>query len=221
MVVAKFPDMPFLADLPISSIEENLEPLFSKLLGFCRPLCETDNFKEIDRYLKEVMPNYIGLKWIMFSSQKDIPKESGEVKPFMRKVNSEIYEYLNGSDPEMFTKSDRLLLSEILSFNMKLADLLSKIPEENASYLTSALIDAWGTLNKIDLILTTIILIINKNIEIDDKSIIHKLCQAIKHYYKEVNIAFFMNNPVLVNRLRKPCKCISNKDMERLLELSN
>ncbi|MFW6105425.1 MAG: hypothetical protein ACOC7P_02460 [Chloroflexota bacterium] len=222
MVMTKPADITFLLpNLPASSEEPRLEAYFSKLISFCRPLSRARNFKYIDYYLIDTIPSYIALKSWMVSYMADIVKQPEDAKTLIQKITSVVFGELGASDPMMFNKTDRSILLDVLSLNMQWAKLFLETPEENISYRDLAYVDAYPALQKIDLIFTTIFLIATQNIMIDDRSVVHKLCLAAKRYLKEVDAALFRNNPILINRLRKPSKNISNAEMERILELSS
>lgn len=222
MVMAKPSDITFiLSNLSISSEEPKLEAYFSKLVGFCRPLSKAHNSKYIDHYLRETIPSYIALKSLMVSQIAEIVKKPEDVRTLIQTITSVVFGELNASDPMMFDKTDRSILLEVLSLNMQWAKLFLETPKENISYRDLAYIDAYPALQKLDLIFITIFLIATQNMIIDDRSVVHKLCLAARRYLKEVNTALFVNNPILINRLREPSKNISNAEMERLLELSS
>lgn len=222
MVMTKPADITFLLpNLPASSEEPRLEAYFSKLISFCRPLSRARNFKYIDYYLTDTIPSYIALKSWMVSYMADIVKQPEDAKTLIQKITSVMFGELGASDSMMFDKTDRSILLDVLSLNMQWAKLFLETPEENISYRDLAYVDAYPALQKIDLIFTTIFLIATQNIMIDDRSVVHKLCLAAKRYLKEVDAALFRNNPILINRLRKPSKNISNAEMERILELSS
>jgi len=219
----------FLQSLPLPSDEPKTERLFSKLVSFCSPLGKAHDFKYIDRHLNEILPSYSALKLMVtfhifedlaLHANEEMARQFENPTKMMQTVNSEMFDELNKTDSKIFDKSDREILLDVASSNMEIARLFSQIPQENIIYRDLALIDAFSSVQKMDLLFTTIFLIIKHRLQVDDKTIIHKLCLAIKRYLKEVHSAIFLNNPVLVSRLQEPSKNISNADMERLLEIS-
>jgi hypothetical protein len=219
MALIKLPDINFLSSLAISSKEPKLEMHFSKLISFCRPLSKARNFRYIDHYLAGIIPNYIALKSLMLPYIISIVREPEDAKALAVAVTSEVFEALGRTDPTMFNKTDRSILQAMLSLNIQWAQLFLETPKENIGYRDLAYIDAYPALEKLDLIFSTIFLIATETMTTDNRSVIHGLCLAAKRYLKEVDTALFANNPILINRLRKPSQNISNAEMERLLEL--
>jgi len=223
MVMNELPDISFLLRLSIWSKDPKSEVYFSKLTSFCGPLSKARNFTYIDRYLTKIIPSYIALKSLMISyiAMADTVKKPEDAEALIRQITSVVFGELGAIDPMTFNKTDRSILLNILSMNMKWAQLCWGTPEENISYRDLAYIDAYPALQKLDLIFTTIFLIATEIMTTDDTRVIHRLCLAAKRYLKEVDTAVFTNNPILIRRLREPSKNISNAEMERLLELSS
>jgi len=222
MLMTMQPDIMLrLLKLSESLKESRLETHFSKLVSLCHPLSTTHSFKYIDHYLTETIPSYIALKSLIIAYMADIVKQPEDTKTLIQETTSAIFGELGTSDPMVFNKTDRSILLKMLSLNMQWVQLFLGTPEENVSYRDLAYIDAYPALQKIDLIFATIFLIATQNVEVDDRSVVHGLCLAAKRYLKEADTALFINNPILINRLREPSVNISNAEMEHLLELSS
>jgi hypothetical protein len=206
---------------PCNLIDPQYPEIMSNLVRIVEPLRKIRSRKAIDIYVSYILPEYWIIKISIISELIKESKTGDKIGLMGPEINGSAFELLKNTDVTMFTREDRENLLEILRENIRIFNTISKVPNENAGTLLTAIIKGSGSIQKLDLIMTVIGMISTKAISEFNPKVIHNLCILAGEYLSEFRTQIFMNNPVLKIRLQEPGKTISNVEMERLLALSS
>lgn len=200
--------------------DSNSQEIMSNLLRIAEPLRKIHSRKAMDIYLNRVLPEYMLIKFSIVGGVLAGAKEVEDKKRLISDTNGTVYDVLRQARSNLFASADREFFLEILQENIKIVNTATQVPKENAGALYNAFIKGSSPIQKLDLILTVILLIAADKIPEFSSNVIHNLCVLAGKYLNEFRTHIFINNPVLKKRLQEPGKTISDVDMERLLAVS-
>jgi hypothetical protein len=143
------------------------------------------------------------------------------MKKLIPDLNGDILEAFSKSDLELFSLDDRQCLLAVLQENIRLVGFMNSVPKSNQEAQRNVFIQRFENLQKLDVLMTTISLIVLGLVTPREKKTIHRLCLSAQEHLKEFQNIVFVKSPLLTDRLKSKSKTISNDKMEQLLGLSN
>ena len=220
MAVAELQDI-FSAKLSASSDDPIWEMLNSRLVTALQPVVAADNARHLRALVRSALAEFLPIRTIIgmgITQQATERHLTGQQT--VAEINEKVWEILDPNVEWMFQTSDKKTLIHVIKAQAELGRLADEAPIENRADLLAAIADGFWALGKLDIVLTTVLLVALRELHPRHEKIVHWLCLAARDYLENWRSALFQNDPVLRERLSRPrgsLQTITSEEMKRRL----
>jgi hypothetical protein len=214
---------PALIGLRREETDQTIQFLTMRMLDSLRPLMSAQSPRVLRRMIDKIVLDYLPFKMLASAKLFKPALEKGKTgSEFMSELVGEVWQGLGSKSSDIFTDSDRRIITEVMKMQAEIVLLADQTSPENVPALYSAVADAFWSIQKIDVATMAVGAIQYGELTPQHEKIVHWLCLALRQYVKEWQSALFSNNPVLQERLSRPLdelKTISLDELEEELGL--
>ncbi len=200
-----------------SDTRNNLESVLAKLAELVSPLPFVSTRAELKRLLDRVAPEYLRLRnevgrLIMDELSKD---------EFARFATEAYDEFLNlvTTDATVLSEQDREMLGDVIQSLRELLESALDTPAENQGTLTDILLECSQALQRVDICLLVILLVLTDGIRHWNPSAIRHLTQGAQEHMRQVEDTLLVHDFELAERLKTPEQPISLQEVMRKIGL--
>ena len=200
-----------------SDTRNNLESVLAKMVELVSPLPSVSTRTELKRLLDRIAPEYLHLRnevgrLVMNELSKD------EFARFATEAYDEFLKLVT-ADAAVLSEQDREMLSDVIQSLRELLESALDTPAENQGTLTDILLECSQALQRVDMCLLAVLLVLTSEIKHWNPSAMRHLTQGAQEHMRQVEDTLLVHDFELAERLKTPEQPISLQEVRRKIGL--
>ena len=200
-----------------SDTRNNLESVLAKMVKLVSPLLSVSTRAELKRLIDHVAPEYLHLRnevgrLIMDELSKD------EFARFATEAYDEFLKLVT-ADATVLSEQDREMLVDVIQSLRELLESALDTPAENQGTLTDILLECSQALQRVDMCLLAVLLVLTSEIKHWNPSAMRHLTQGAQEHMRQVEDTLLVHDFELAERLKTPEQPISLQEVRRKIGL--